>query len=57
MDKEYHMEKVEKLISKVNQLDYKFSNRAISEEMDKTLEEIINLLETYSYNIEDDDQD
>lgn len=51
------MEKVEKLISKVNQLDYKFSNRAISEEMDKTLEEIINLLETYSYNIEDDDQD
>lgn len=55
MDKESVIEKTEKIIEKIHKLNYKFSTESLQQEMNEVLNEIVNLLESYSYAIEDDE--
>ena len=55
MDKELFIERVEKIIAKVNKLEYPFSNPEIRQEMNQTIEEVVSLLEHYVYNVDEDE--
>lgn len=55
MDKELFIERVEKIIAKVNKLEYPFSNPETQQEMNQTIEEVVSLLEHYVYNVDEDE--
>ena len=55
MDKELFIERIEKIIAKVNKLEYPFSNPEIRQEMNQSIEEVVSLLEHYVYNVDEDE--
>jgi len=55
MDKEFYIENLENLISEIDKLDYKFSDKAIQQKMEDNLQKAILLLENYSFSVEEDE--
>lgn len=55
MDKDAFVDKIEKIITKVNSVGYRFGSGHIQEEADLLLQSAVESLETYLDLVEDDD--